>query len=1326
MKHPFFRLAASLSFVMLFSVLAYAQVSSTSSLSGTVTDPSGAVVPNATIVVKNNGTGAEFKAASASNGTFTVPALNAGIYSVSISAVGFKQAIVQGVQIEVGTPASVNVSLEVGSATESVVVQGGGEVLQTQSANITTTLSTNQIAQLPLQSRNTIYFLTLLPGVSSAATASPRNSTINGLPSSAYNITIDGLNTQDNLNKNGDGFFSFIAPSVDAIQEVTLSTATPGAESAGQGAIQIKFATRSGNNEYHGSTYYYYRNTGLNSNYWFTNRDAAPYDVETAKICVDGTSPINQATQELYNPDKCHARRAKALFHQFGGRIGGPITIPKLFNGKDKAFFFVNFEEFRQPNAVSRTRTIFNPTTQAGNFQYVVSGQTRTVNLLQVAAANGQTATIDPTVGKLLADIRSATATTGGIVQLSDPNLQSFTFANSSMGRRYLPTVRFDFNLSDKHHLENTYNYQSYVTTVDTLNNVDPAFPGFPNHGGQFSNRFAESLTLRSTLSPTLVNEARFGLTGGTVLFFPEVNSGQFANQGGFSLNLNGATGVGGATGITNATVTTGPERRNAPVWDYADTLTWTRGAHSFSFGGQLTQAGLWINDQVAVPVISFGIANGDPAAAMFNTTNFPGASANNLTTAQGYYALLTGRVTAITANAFLDEKTNKYKYLADEVRRARQRDFAFFGQDSWRARPNLTLTGGLRWELQMPFTVQNSVYSTSTVAGLYGVSGPNLFKPGTLAGSPTQFTNLTKGSQLYDTQWTNFAPSVGFAWTPAAKGGWLRRVIGDGGQTVLRGGYSIAYERQGSASVLNFFDANPGLFTNATRSTTIGNLTGATGDGGPLPLLLSQTSRLGPASFPSAPTYPFTGIITDQVNIFDPHLKTPYAQSWSFGIQREITKDMAVEVRYVHTLNLQQWVAFNYNETNIVENGFLNEFKLAQANLQANIAAGRGNTFKYAGPGTGTSPLPIYLAYFQGLPASQAGDTTKYTSANFASANFTGPLALNNPQPYTTAGLSSTQGLQGNATFRQNALNAGLPANFFVVNPGLLGAPFTESNGGYSRYDGLQMDFRRRMSKGLLVGANYTWAKSYQGVRYSFRIPRVNTIFTTNGGTLAHAFKANWLYELPFGKGRMLFGNPSGFVGGLLDRVIGGWEWDGTARIQTGANIDIGNVNLVGMTRKDLQKAYKLRFDDANKVVYYLPQDIIDNTIRAFSVSATSATGYSGTPPSGRYIAPANSSKCIQVVTGDCANTDVFLRGPLFTRFDMSLIKKIRLTEKVNFEFRAEFLNAFNNINFLGNTNVTNFSSSLFGQVTTAYRDPNNTQDPGGRLIQIVGRINF
>jgi Carboxypeptidase regulatory-like domain len=1336
----------------------FGQSGATAPLSGLVLDQSGAVVSGAVVVVKNNATGAEFTVTTATNGTYTVPALGAALYTVTVEAAGFKKVVLQGVKIDVGVPATANVTLEIGERSESVVVQGAGEVLQTQTANITTTLQTKQIAELPLQSRNSIYFLTMLPGVSSAATASPRNSTINGLPSSAYNVTIDGLNTQDNFGKNGDGFFSYIAPSLDAIQEVTLSTATPGAESSGQGAIQIKFATRQGGNELHGSLYEYHRNTALNSNYWYTNRDTS-YNLEAAKPCGDpSSSSFNKTTMVPWSPD-CRAPRARNLFNQYGGRVGGPIVIPKLFNGRDRAFFFVNYEEFRQPNSVSRTRMVLTPDAQRGIFKYA-GGPAAGVNLLDLAASKGQLATIDPTIQKLLADIRNSTSSTGGITPNNNLNLQNFTFNNSSMGVRYFPTVRIDINLSSKHRLENTYNYQSYVTSVDTLNNRDPQFPGFPNHAGQFSNRFADSVALRSTLIPTLVNEARVGFDGGTVLFFPDANAGQFtgtlANQAGFNLGGNpgnNATGIA-VLGIHGPTNTTAPSRRNSPVWDVAETLSWTRGAHSFSFGGQFTQINTWLYDQTLVPTINFGLITNEPALDMFNVTNFPGGD-SVLGDARNLYAILTGRVTSITGNAVLDEKTGQYQYLGAQIRRFRMREYGLFAQDSWRARPNLTLTGGLRYELQLPFETLNGVYNTTTADGLYGVSGPGgVFNPNAKAGSVTQFVPLNKGDRAYKTDLNNIAPSIGFAWSLNAQEGWLKRIIGEGGQTVLRGGYSIAYNRQGGASFSNVFDNNPGLNVSATRSATNGNLAPAT----ELPVLLSQTGRLGPAPFSTTPSNPLIAGVRDPVtgrrditigssaNIFEANIQTPYNQSFTLGIQRELSKDMAIEVRYVHTRNLQQWVTYDLNEVNIVENGFLNEFKNAQRNLaicQANAAAclqaqttvpsanRTVNNFGYWGL-PGQSPLPIYLAYFSGLAGANVTDPTKYNSGNFRSPNFLAPLAPTNPQPYTTASTSATNGLFGSQTFRDNAVKANLLPNFFVVNPDLLGGVNFTGNGGYSRYDGMQVDFRRRLSRGLLIEANYTWAKSYTGLRNSFRTQRVNGIFTTNGGTLAHAFKANWVYELPVGKGKMFLGNPSGFGGGLLERILGGWEWNGTARIQTGANLDLGNVNLVGMTREDLQKAYQLRFDDAGGKVYIFPQDIIDNTIKAFNVSATTTTGYAGNNvPTGRYIAPANSRNCVQVVEGDCGFTNLFITGPKFVRFDLSLIKRIRIKEGMNFELRGEFLNAFNNINYLGNTNLTlsntnAANNSNFGLVTTSYRDVNNTQDPGGRLIQIVGRFNF
>jgi len=1317
MRQLRYRLVCSIVALAALSLVSFGQ-GSTAPLSGVVTDPNGEVVAGATVIIQNNATTAAFKAVTAGNGAFTVPALSAGVYTVTVSAPGFKQAIVGDVKLDAGVPASVRVSLEVGAANESVTVQGGGEVVQTQSASIATTLVVNQITNLPLVSRNASDFIVMLPGVNTPTTA--RNSTINGLPQSALNITIDGINVQDNFNKAADGFYSRVDARLDAVEEVTVSTATPGAESSGQGAIQIRYVTRQGSNQYHGSLYEYHRNPSLNANYWFNNRDQAPVHKETGLICGGPEQPFDR--------EKCKAPRDRILFNQYGFRVGGPILLPKRlfgrlgFDGRNKAFFFVNYEEFRFPSQVSRTRTIFNPLTQQGVFQYNVTvdgqPQVRQVNLLDLASRNGQTSTIDPVIGKLLADIRNSTTGKGGIQQLADPNLQRFIFANDSGDTRYFPTLRLDFNLTEKHHLESSYNYQENFFEKDIFNTEDPAFPGFPNFGSRIKHIFSGAVALRSTLSQRLVNEARAGLSGGTTYFSSNINremfTGPVANQAGFSLNINVA-------GISNATTQTGSNRRNAPLWDFSDTLNWTRGAHSLSFGGSFTQTSFSTDSQTAVPVITFGVNSNDPAIGFFNTTNFSGASAADLTRAQNIYAVLTGRVTAITANAQLDEKTGKYVYLGQRIQRGRQRELGVFAQDAWRARPNLTINYGLRWELQLPFTPLNDSYTTTTVADLFGVSGPgNLFKPNALTGRETQFVQYRAGDHGYNTDYKNFGPTFGFAWSLSAKEGWLKRIVGEGAKTVLRGGYAIAYNRQPMASFSGVFGANPGSFVTATRSLTIGNL--VTNQGADrLPVLLRETNRLGPPPFPSEPAYPLAGAITNSANIFDPNLKVPYVQSWSFGLQREIVKNTAIEVRYVGNRQLRGWTAYNLNEPNVVENGFLNEFKLAMSNLQANIAAGRGANFRYFGPSTGTAPLPIILAYFGGVPATQSNDPSRYASALFASNTFVNSLALNNPAPFTFA-----SNLYADAARRASALSAGLPANFFLVNPGLQGGANFTGNGGYSRYDSMVVELRRRLSKGLLAQGSYVFAKGFSSTRPTVpgttnqgtvRGPRVNSL----GGTLKHALKLNWVYELPFGRGKTLFGQ----AGGALNRIIGGWEFDGAARIQSGQVFDFGNVRLVGMTARDLQRAFKLRFDDANRIIYSLPQDIIDNTIQANNASATSPTGYGSLgPPTGRYIAPPNSASCLQAVAGDCAPQSVNVYGPMFTRFDLSVVKRIKLKERVNFEFRGEFLNAFNNVNFFGA--IGTFSSANFAQVTTAYRDSSNTNDPGGRLIQLVARLNF
>jgi Carboxypeptidase regulatory-like domain len=1322
---------SKLLFVLLVLALSalpiFGQANPTGSISGTVTDPQGAVVPNVTITAKNKQTGLERTATSSEGGIFSIPAVPSGMYVVTVQATsGFKKAQVTDVKVDVGTPSTVNVQLEVGTAQETVTIVGGGEVIQTQTATIGTTLTGRQITDIPTASRDALDLVLALPGT--ATVGRPRQSSVNGLPKGALNITLDGVNVQDNLLKSNDGFFTYIRPRTDAISEVTVSTSNPGAESSGEGAFQIKFVTQGGGNKYHGGGYWYYRTPGLNANYWFNNRDLTP-------------DPITH-----------RAARTSIILNQPGFKIGGPISIPKVFDGKDKAFFFFNYEEYRLPESTLRTRNILSSAAQAGNYQFLSSsftppagnpttcsgsGATRvcTVPVYAIAASAGLAfPNADPTVGALLASIRTSVPNTK---VTGDPNVEQSTFVNHGGQVRKFPTVRFDFNLTKKHHIENIWNYQNFGGVVDFLNSVDPAFPGFPNHGSQTSIRFSDSMAWRWTVSNNIVNEARYGIVGGTVLFFGEVGPSQFANQGGYSLGIN-AFASGGFT-LQSATVTTGPQRRNSPVREFSDSLSWIKGNHSINFGASLTRIGYWQNLSTAVASVSFATSSTlDPAPV--NAFSF--LPATQQAGAAQLFQVLSGRMSALNANARLDEDTNKYSYLGSLQSRAHSLEWGVYGQDNWRFRPNITLTFGLRYERQVPIQADNATFANVDLAGLYGESGVgNLFKPGTLTGSPSQYTLLQPGTPAYNSPGL-FLPSFGFTYSPNFSDGFLHKLTGGSGQTVFRGGFSMASVREGTGVFTGVTGANPGGTLTTNRNLTLNNL--------PVGTYLRQGPFAAPA-FPAAPVYPNTGLITDSVNGFDPNLKIGYVESWSFGIQREVKRDNVFEIRYVGNRGHELWRQIDLNELNLIENGVYNEFKLAQQNLLANIAAGRGLQFRYQGPGTGTSPLPITFGYFQGVTPANASNCTTiatcnalYSSTNFASTTYTNTMNPLNPSAITFgSNLSSTSFDSRRVPVGQacpgiaGCVGLGLfPYNHFLVNAGKRGDPFLVNNTAQSWYDAVTVEFRRRMSRGLLVQSSYTFGKALSNTYASsssvFDQPdTLRNLWSRKGVApfdIRHGFKTNFIYELPFGKGKQFFSSAHGVTNALL----GDWAFNGNVRIQSGNPFTMANVQLVGMTQKQLERLVN-SYRDPDGFIYVFPKEIRDNTVKAFNFQLTTAgPAYTTGTPSGRFIAPIGSGNCVQAFNGQCGYTHLTLHGPRFTRFDLSLQKKVRFSESINLEMRVEMLNAFNNINFLvgsagADTNgLGSFTSSAFGRMTSAYQDLSTTNDPGGRVGQLVLRLNF
>lgn len=1250
---------------------ASAQGSFFTTLSGTVADTSGLPIPGADVSVRNNGTGAEFNVVTQDDGGFSVPSLPGGNYSVTVSLQGFRTVTLASVTLNAAVPATVKVVLEVGAVAETITVVGeSATIVNTQTPAISTNLTSLQIASLPLTSRNALNALTSLAGFSTSGTA--RNSSVSGLPRSAINITLDGMSVQDNYLKTTDGFFARLAPLLDAVEEVTVTIAGNTADATGQGGVQIRFVTKSGTNAFRGTAYEYLQRDSLNANTWFRNRDLPP------------------------DPGTGKAPKNKLRRYQQGAAVGGPIK-------RNRAFFFVNYEEERQPSSSTLQRVVLTPEASSGTFSYNTSAGVRRVDLLQIAAANGQLATVDPTVAKILADIQAATRQTGGVTPLNNPLVQQYTWSMPTKSFNPAPTTRIDFELSPRHRLTGSMNYRHINSTPDTTNNAQLPFPNFTTTGSQQSTRWTTSESWRATVGDSIVNEFRGGGSGGATYFSPELEPAMWENQGGYRLNLNGVCcGTGAA--LTNPGLGSGQSSREASTKVVENTTTWLKNSHSVSFGASMVQADVWLQNHTLVPTADFGLLATEPADAIFNATTLPGASAADITQAKNLYAILTGRLTRLQGDARINAAGDEYVPLGKSRAEGRMREFDFFVSDSWRVRPTVTVTGGMRYVLQLPFYPTNNSYMTVTPQSLYGVSGVgNLFAPGTLTGSRPVYVKYEKGVYAYNPDSDNFAPSLGMAWQlPAQRNTIARWLLGPSdGDSVLRAGGAVAFQRPGMSDFTGTFGQNQGIQVTLNRDSTNSRLPILLRDKPSLPGAPAASNTLAPTS------------LSASVNAYDPDIKLPYTQSYSVGWQRRLTRNSALEIRYVGSRQRNTWNTVNLNEPNITSNGFLDDFRRAQANLQANIAAGRGNTFAYTGA-PGTSPLPIFLAYLNGRPSSSAADPSAYMGTNWASASFLGYLARMNPNPFgflcnavpTANGpmtgctaASLTTGFIGNTAFRNNAAAAGLPPNFFVANPDVLGGANLTTNAGGTRAHSAQIEFRKRFSDGLAFNTSYTWATADILQRYSFNKPLEWINQAGQTGNVQHALKGNWIYELPFGGDRRFGGGATG----LLDWLIGGWSFDGVARIQTGEQIDFGNVRLVGMTKKELQKAIRLQ-QGANGQVFTLPNDILLNTVRAFAVSATSSTGYGAQgPPTGRYLAPANGPDCIETAPGygECGLRSVIVNAPRLVRFDLSVVKSVTV-HGVTFEFRGEFLNAFNRPYF----NPANASGTPNG-MTAAFTNP-------------------
>jgi hypothetical protein len=1306
---------------------AWAQHGSEGTVTVSVVDPAGEVIQGAQLELRDLTSGDVRIASTGDRGTYTFVNLSLGKFRLTISKSGFQKEVFNSVVSEAAQTTDITAALKIGATSQTVEVDASATPVVEETSNaIGTTIDLKQIEDLPIQGRDLTQLSQLVPGY---------NGTYDGLPSIAQGNNIDGVISSTSRMKFGGNAEPNVQPRLEDMQEMTVQTEQLNLDQGfGQANMQINFVTRRGSNAFHGRLYEDFRNSALDANSWINDNATA----------LDPSNP---------------ARKNPLILNEFGASIGGPII-------KNKLFFFGTYAEGRQPGAYTTSNYLFTPAAQAGIFTY--NGQT--VNLFTLAqnynatnpSANLPTAppatcTASYCTASVLTAINAAKAS-GQLLPnaLGDPNLNQLNWQVANPTVRYFPTVRVDYNASEKFRFNLAWNM-----TKDNYPGANP--PDFPGAGfattgaGNSDKSYTAGFGFDWTISQNLINEFRGGFlydnTLGSYNAPPlSVNAPQlgwnYTNvQQPFNTQMSGTIFY---TGI----------QTYYPVFNASDTMTWQHGAHNLNYGASWwREQDHYYNPELGYPGVNFGLANGDPALNAFTITgagaSLPGANANQQSEAEQLYAILVDRISSVTGSYPFSTQTNQYqhavgRYNLDEL----MGGAGLFFQDSYRLRPNLTLNYGLRWDFTAADKDLSNLYHSANTAAIWGPSGiNNLFSPGSLKGDQNP-PLLTQNAHPYNAWNVAPQPAIGIAWNPSRGDGFLGKMMG-GDRTVIRAGFSLRKFTEPQQYVWNqasdygsfyyqsfFLNANstaaPGTFAPGTLS--LSNFNPAASDP---TQAFGVPYGLSPKTFlKSEPVSDFTFQGGPGLNGMNQSIQQPYTESWNFGIQRQLGQTRALEVRYIGSLTQRQWLNINPDEINIFENGFLSQFKNAQQNLQINAANGYDGTTHpqtFANLGfAGEHALPIFDAAFAGESAGGAGaPQSDYGASNFISQLQTGAAGgmastlagISGTAPYLCNLVGSSFSPCGNVGF--TGPGAGYPINFFQVNPYAqgIGSSYTVAE-GYSNYNALQVDFRQRTWHGLQMDANYTWShtlgiatqNNWQGQGALFTLRDMRLSYGPALFDLRNVVHINGTYDLPFGKGKQ-FANR----GGVVDRIVGGWTVGTIFTFQTGAPFLLGGgsstfndyadggVTLTGVTASQLQSSVgTYRIPGTSQVSFLNPKYLL-------------------TPTGGG----ANPAFISQNITPGTIGQRVWLYGPHNTYDDIAITKHFPINERLRFSLQAEMINAFNHPDFgPGSANGCTYfcfqnsfspfvQSGSFG-IGSGTLNPNNGPNGGARVIELRGNFEF
>lgn len=1237
-------------------------------IDGTVRDPQEQVVPNAKITVKNLGTGSSVTVNSTDDGTFTVPELQPGNYVITAELQGFKTSYVEGILVQVASVTSVIIRLEIGTVSEQVTVSADDveATINTSNPEVGEVVDRQRILELPLDGRNPFELTALQAGVQTKATADGENSSfsINGNRTVANNLTVDGINANDNFLKTPANILLPVIPvSVESIGEFRVITSLPSAE-FGRGTAQIAAITASGTNNFRGSIFEYHRNTALNANNFFNNASGV--------------------------------EREPLIRNQFGGRFGGRII-------RDRTHFFVSYEGKRESRGFSRLRTVYTEEARNGIFRYLKGLPTTPENVAnavgtapagittnQPGTCNATTAGTTVPIGTICIQDVLGIPGTARFGQPLDQTVQEM-FALMPLpnnfevgdglntgGYRFnskvlLPTDQFsgrlDHRFNDRHSVEATFNYGKIFFDGDYINEGEPIFPDSNRRTRQTIGR-GTAATLRSMITSNIINEARFGAQFSTLNFG---NTADFAR--GFQIDLNT---------VTDPEIDFEGSGRDLRVIQFTDNVTITSGNHTFKTGIEVRNpwARRWTFSGT-LPTVDFSTDN---SPGFVQARHFRDSTSAAYLAARGLANNLTGALGSVEqVFNVVDPDSGFATPLAPEIRTYSNWETNLYFQDSWKVSPRLSLNLGLRYELNTaPREADNlGLLPTRGSADLYGISGEgNLFNPGVFEGNSPIVLDSPADGKLYNTDRNNFAPVVGFAWAPFRSG-----------KMSVRGGYRISYF-QGSFNIIDgTLDDNEGYIITTTRGINTGYLRDGFG--------VTPTPAFEIPAVQSIQTNS-----TVDIRAFDEELQTPYVHDFNFGVQYEIFKNTSLEVRYVGNRGKKLYRGYDVNEVNIFAvdpntgQSILDAFLIAQNNL-ALCRADPGcdaDNFGYNPNVVGSLPNPLFdnVLFF--------GRASELSNSNYVTRldqNRVGDFA-----DYVSR-IRLIGGVRGRPFFDAVA-RGDLPINFIRANPDVRGAQLF-TNGSESAYDSLQIELTRRLRGGLRFQASYTFAKGLSD--FTGSTGDTNSFLTLRDTrreyavyTNAHQFLANGIFQLPFGRGRRYFnGN------GWTSHLISGWQVGSIVKYTSGDPLSItserGTYNrddrsasnpadiVGGLTIPEIQALAGVR--DVGGGVFYFDPNLAPRG------GSDDQAGLLFVNPQPGTIGALGLRSII---------------GPSYFNVDLSVLKRTRITETMNVEFRGEVFNLFNKTNF-NNPNL-DINSSNFGQITSIVGRP--------RLMQFAIRLNF